>query len=201
MKKMSIPDKLFLLITGHLAGIQIVNGIDGYPAQVIAYFTVVFGILLLASIFLILFGFEILNYSLVVKIFTFLPLIFSAALVATHYPDLQLPYLAFVLAGLMIILFSKYFTNKILTTIIMTTVHGIAGIIIFILPIWLSLTGAVLPIYALVGVGGALIGVGGLLLFFLKKSRAILSRNLIYSFLPVLLLLMTIAFMVGLSAG
>ncbi len=201
MKKMSILDRLFLLITGHLAAFQIVNGIDGFPAQVIVYFTIVFGILLLASIFLILFGFEILKNSIVEIIFTLLPLGISSALVATHYPNLQIPYIAFVLTGFIVILILKYFSKKLLTTIAMTILHGTAGIIIFILPIWLSLTGAVLPIYALIGVGGALIGVGILLLSFIKTGRSILSRDKIYSILPILLLLMTVAFMVGLSAG
>jgi hypothetical protein len=48
-----------------------------------------------------------------------------------------------------------------------------------------------------VGVGGALIGMGGLLLSFLKTGRPILSRDVLLSALPALLLLMTICFVAG----
>ncbi len=72
--------------------------------------------------------------------------------------------------------------------------------VIFILPISLSIKGVTSPLFSFVGIGGALIGVGGLLLAFLKAGKPILPKELIYSVLPCLLLVMTIAFAVGMAA-
>jgi hypothetical protein len=79
-------------------------------------------------------------------------------------------------------------------------VHGVAGLIITLLPISLSLTGRAPAAFALVGVGGALIGGGGLLLAFLKAGRPIISQRMILAALPWLLLLTTAAFVAGFAA-
>ena len=81
--------------------------------------------------------------------------------------------------------------------IVLAVVHGISGMVIFLLPILLSLNGVTEVGFFLVGIGGALIGLGGLLLSFLKTGRPILSRETILTLLPWLFLLMTIAFVAG----
>ncbi len=86
-----------------------------------------------------------------------------------------------------------------IATIVLAVVHGIAGMIIFLLPIILSIQGSVPAGYTLVGIGGALIGAGGLLLAFLRMGKPILSRKIILTILPVLLFLMTAAFVGGFS--
>jgi hypothetical protein len=48
-----------------------------------------------------------------------------------------------------------------------------------------------------VGLGGALIGLTGLLLSFLKTGKPIVSRESILRILPGILLLMTLAFVIG----
>jgi len=53
------------------------------------------------------------------------------------------------------------------------------------------------PGFALVGLGGALIGLTGLLLSFLKTGKPIVSREIILHILPGILLLMTLAFVIG----
>jgi hypothetical protein len=65
----------------------------------------------------------------------------------------------------------------------------------------LAFQGAVEPLFALVGLGGALIGVGGLLLSFLKTGHPILSRETILKVLPGLLLLMAVCFVAGFAGG
>ena len=80
-------------------------------------------------------------------------------------------------------------------------VHGVAGLTIFLLPIFLVLQGTVNPAFTLVGIGGALIGIGGLLLSFLKMGKPILSRETILKILPGLLLLMTFCFVAGFKFG
>ena len=57
------------------------------------------------------------------------------------------------------------------------------------------------PLFALVGVGGALIGVLGLLLSFLKTGKPILSRDTIMRLFPILLLLTTALFVAGFKYG
>ena len=76
-----------------------------------------------------------------------------------------------------------------------------AGLTIFLLPLVLSIRGALGPAFTLVGVGGALIGIGGLLLSFLKAGKPILPRDTILKILPGLLLLMTACFVAGFKYG
>ena len=61
--------------------------------------------------------------------------------------------------------------------VVLALVHGVAGMIIFLLPIIIAITGQANPGFALVGVGGMFIGLGGLLLSFLKAGKPILSRK------------------------
>ncbi|OGO32364.1 MAG: hypothetical protein A2136_07195 [Chloroflexi bacterium RBG_16_54_11] len=84
-----------------------------------------------------------------------------------------------------------------LATIVLALVHGVAGMVVFLLPSILAAQGRMAPGFGLVGLGGALIGLGGLLLSFLKTGRPIVSREIILGILPGLLLLMTIAFVSG----
>ena len=75
--------------------------------------------------------------------------------------------------------------------------HGLAGLLIFGLPIVLSLRGDAPAGFVLVSVGGALIGLGGLLLAFLRAGRSVVQKTTIYAILPGLLLLTTAAFVIG----
>src|SRR4030042_3466653 len=84
---------------------------------------------------------------------------------------------------------------------ILACVHGVSGLLIFGLPLALSLNGAKPPGFALVSLGGALIGVGGLLLSFLRAGRPILSRPNIFAIFPALLLFVTAAFVAGFALG
>ena len=109
-------------------------------------------------------------------------------------------YLAFVILGFLAIVVTRavHIQSK-LPTLVLTLVHGVAGMTIFLLPIVLAILGTVQPLFALVGIGGALIGIGGLLLSFLKAGKPILSRPMILRILPGLLLIMTLLFVVGFS--
>ncbi|OGO65455.1 MAG: hypothetical protein A2030_09500 [Chloroflexi bacterium RBG_19FT_COMBO_50_10] len=82
-------------------------------------------------------------------------------------------------------------------TFVLTLVHGVAGMIVFLLPSILAASGTTHPGFGLVGLGGAMIGLGGLLLSFLKTGRPIVSREIILRILPGILLLMTLAFVTG----
>ena len=103
------------------------------------------------------------------------------------------------IAGLILILITRIYQTGKIPTIVLAVVHGLAGMVIFILPISLSLSGAVSIWFTLVGVGGALIGLAGMTLTFLKMGKPIIPKVLIYKFFPTLLLVMTTMFVVGMS--
>lgn len=197
MKKMSILDRILLLITGLLAAYQIVFGIEGEVAAVIWAYTTAFGVLLIAGLLMIILGFEVLDSPLVVIVSTIIPLSLSLGLVWDYLPAWRIPYLFFTIIGFLAISITRLAFPGRAAVFTLMPVHGIAGLIIFGLPILLSLRGTTPLGFVLVGIGGALIGVGGLLLSFLKAGKPLLSRETILAVLPGLLMLMTAAFVAG----
>jgi hypothetical protein len=195
---MTIPARLLLLLTGLLAAWQVAVGIDGEAALPMIAYTVGFGVLLVAGLLLIILGFEVLDSPIVVIVSTIFPLSLSLGLVWEHLPTCRTAYLVFTLAGLLAIILTRLLPirNK-LPVIVLAGVHGVAGLVIFLLPFVWVLTGRAGPWFSLVGAGGALIGIGGLLLALLKTGHPLLSRETIFRILPGLLLLMTAAFVTG----
>ena len=200
--KMTILDRILLLITGLLAAYQIAVGIDGLATLPIIAYTIAFGILLVAGLLLIILGFDVLDSPIVVIVSTVIPLSLSLGLAWEHLPAYRTVYLVFIILGFLAILVTRLLPlkNK-LPVLMLAAVHGIAGLTIFLLPIIWAFTGRATHGFALVGVGGALIGIGGLLLSFLKAGKPLLSRATILKVLPSLLLLMTAAFVAGFEFG
>ena len=200
--KISVLDRILLLVTGLLAAWQISVGIDHLSTLPIIAYTVGFGVLLVAGLLLVILGFEVLDSPLVVIVSTLIPLSLSLGLVWEHLIAYRILYLVFVILGFLAIVITRAIAmkNK-LPVIVLACVHGIAGMTIFLLPIVMAISGKAHPVFSLVGVGGALIGLGGLLLSFLKMGKPLLSRTLIFKILPGLLLLMTAAFVVGFHFG
>ena len=197
MKKISVLDRILLLITGLLAAYQIVV-IDGNSALATWSYTVAFGVLLVAGVLIIIMGFEVLDSPWVVIVSTIIPLSLSLGLVADYHPAWTTPYLIFVIVGFLAIVYTRLAKPETkLATFTLAVVHAIAGLTIFLLPLFLAFGGTTPMGFTLVGVGGALIGVGGLLLAFLKAGKPILPQNTILTVLPGLLLLMTLCFVAG----
>lgn len=200
--KSSPLHRVLLLLTGVLAAYQIVNGIDDLASMPVAAYTIGFGVLLLAALLLAILGLEALDSPVVVVVSTVIPLSLSLGLVWEHVAPWRQAYLAFAILGFLAIALTRAIPiSGRLPTITLAIVHGIAGLTIFWLPIVLAATGIARPLFALVGVGGALIGLGGLLLSFLKAGAPILSRTVILRVLPALLFLMTAAFVIGFRYG
>jgi hypothetical protein len=200
--KMSIRDRILLLITGLLAAYQIVVGIDHMGTGPICAYTVAFGVLLLAGLLLIILGVEVLDSPIVVIAATLIPLSLSTGLVWQYLPACRLGYLIFAVVGFAGIIITRSLPMPgRLPVLVLAVVHGLAGLLITFLPALLVLRGDEPAGFALVGLGGALIGLGGLLLAFLKAGRPILSRETILKVLPGLLLLMTAAFVGGFAFG
>jgi len=197
MRKISILDRILLLVTVLLAAYQIsygLNGLDPFPTW---SYTVGFGVLLVASLLLIILGFEGLESHIVVIISTLIPLSISLGLITEHFSRFTSLYSAFFIVGFFSVAVTRYAVKERTATIILSAIHGIAGVLITLLPVVLCVTGDVSPGYILVGLGGALIGLGGLLLAFLKAGKPILPRETILSVLPGLLLSMTASYLIG----
>ncbi|MBL6965032.1 MAG: hypothetical protein ISR60_00645 [Anaerolineales bacterium] len=201
MKQISILDRILLLATGLLAAYQIIVGVEGASTLAQTSFTITFGVLLVAGLLLIILGFEALDSPVVVIVSTLIPLSLSIGLVTKYFAELTISYLIFAIAGLLAIIITRYKTPGKAAVMVLMVVHGISGLLIFSLPIVLALRGVTNGGFALVGVGGGLIGIGGMLLSFLKAGKPILSRDIILTVLPGLLLLMTAAFVAGFALG
>jgi len=200
--KMTILDRILLLLTGLLAAYQIVIGINKLSTLPIIAYTIAFGVLLVAGLLLIILGFEVLDSPMVVIASTIIPLSLSLGLVWEHLAAYRTLYLVFAIVGFLAIVITRSvpMKNK-LPVIVLACVHGIAGMIIFLLPVIMAISGTSHPAFSLVGVGGALIGMGGLLLALLNAGKPLLSRETIFRVLPGLLLLMTAAFVAGFRFG
>ena len=199
MRRISVFDRVFLLATVLLASYQIAFGLNGKAPLTIWLYTVGFGILLVAGLLLIILGFEGLENQGIVIVSTLIPLSISLGLVSEHLTRFTYPYLILAVLGFGVIAITRFTVRGKMATIILAVVHGIAGMIIFLLPLMLWYAGKVPAGYGLVSLGGALIGAGGLLLTFLKSGKPLLSQNTVYSLLPIILLLMTGAFVLGFS--
>lgn len=196
--KLSPIDRILLLGTCLLAAYQIVDGIDNLSTVPITAYTIAFGILLVAALLLFILGFDALDEPIVVVISTVIPLSLSLGLVWQHLASLRTFYLAFTIIGFLAVVVSRVnspierFSNPILTF-----VHGIAGLIIFLLPIIVVIEKQAAPAFALVGIGGALIGLDGLVFFFLRAGRPITPKDFTYKTLPLLLFITCAAFVIG----
>ena len=153
--------------------------------------------LIVASLLLIISGFQVLESQLVVIVAAIIPLGFSLGLIADFLPALLNAYLVFALGGFFAIVLTRYRANPRVATIVLTVVHGIAGLVIFLLPIWLFLQSDTPPTLLLISLGGAFIGIGGLMLAFWKSGKPILPVEQILRLLPWLLLAMTLSFTLG----
>ena len=201
MKRITPLDRITLLITGLLAAYLIVMGVEGLPLLATWAYSIAFGVLLIACLLIIINGFEVLDSPWVVIIAAIIPLGLSLGLVIENLPpDWHLPFLVFVVIGFLAILLTRFLVPDRVATIVLAFVHGVAGLMIFGLPIILVLQGVKAPMVLFMSAGGALIGIGGMLLALLKAGKPILSAERIFMLLPWILLLMSASFVLGLGA-
>jgi hypothetical protein len=191
-------DRVLLLMAGLLAGYQVAVGIDDFALVPVLAYTAAFGILLVTGLLLIILGFEILDSPVVAVLSTIIPLSLSLGLIWQYLPAYRMAYLVFTGFGLAAAVLTRAVSLlPRVPSLVLALVHGTAGLVILLLPFWLSLQGTVGPFFSLVSLGGALIGIGGILLAFLKQGRPLLSRQQIYQALPGLLFLTTLCFTAG----
>lgn len=196
--KVTSLDRLLLLVTCLLAAYQVVVGINGLENVPTIAYTIAFGVLLVACLLIIILGFDVLNSRIVVMFSSIIPLSLSLGLIWEQVYSWRVPYLIFVILGYLAIIITRLMNiSARVSTFILAIVHGVAGLVVFLLPSILSAQGIARPGFAFVGLGGALIGLAGLLLYFLKTGRPIVSRQIILRILPAIFLLMTLTFVVG----
>lgn len=194
-------DRMLLFGASLLAAYQVVAGIEGLSSFTILCYTIGFGVILVACLLMIILGFDVLESSPVVILSTLIPLSLSTGLIAEFFPERAPAYLVFAGVGLLAVGLTRVVMRGKVATFVLAIVHGIAGMVIFALPIYLDVLGTVPAGFSLVGVGGALIGIGGLLLFFMRTGSPILSKERILKLFPGLLMLTTAAFVVGFLFG
>ena len=131
--KITPLDRLLLLLTGILAAYQVAVGIDGFQTFPILAYTIAFGVLLVAGLLLIIWGFDVLDSPMVVIVSTIIPLSLATGLIWQHLASLRTSYLVFAILGFLAIILTRSIPmpGK-LPTIVLALVHGIAGMTIFL---------------------------------------------------------------------
>lgn len=195
--KISTLNRIFLFGASLLSAYQVVVGIEGHSSVAILCYTIGFGVVLVACLLMVILGLDVLESPLVVILSTVIPLSLSMGLIA-EFSSVWLPvYLTFSGLGLLAIILTRVVRLGKIAIVVLAIVHGIAGLVIFGLPIFLALKGTVPVGFILVGAGGALIGLGGLLLFFMRAGSPLVTKSSIYKIFPALILVTISAFVAG----
>jgi hypothetical protein len=155
-------------------------------------------VLLLSGLLIIIFGFEILDNSIVVRVAALIPLSLALGLIAQYFPSFALAYAVFAVVGWLAIAGTRRWGSNKLATLILAIVHGVAGLTIVLVPIGLTWQGVTDPSFLWVAVGGIVISGGGMLLGWLRMGYPPIPARNILAALPGLLLASTAAFVVGL---
>jgi hypothetical protein len=199
---MTLFDRLILLLTGLTAIYLIWRFYTRYSkekARHDIYYMMGFVVLLVSGLLLIFFGWDILASPYVLTVATLIPLGVSMGLMHQFVPDYKKVYSWFSLIGLLAIAVTSI-GGMSLKSIAVPVFHGIAGLIIFGLPLYKCVVTKDAPKgFGLVGIGGLLISVGGIALAFIVAGNQLLffSADLVFTILAPLLLLMTLAFTWG----
>ena len=192
-------DGLILLLTGLTAIYLIWYFYKRYQTKKAlydVYYMLGFVVLLVSGLLLIFFGWGILASPYVLTVATLIPLGISLGLMNQFQPDYKKYYSWFALVGLLAIAYTSI-SEHALKSVAVPVFHGVAGLIIFGLPI---LQKDVAKGFWWVGVGGALIGIGGMALAFMiagKPLLGIFTQDFILMILAPLLFLMSLAFAFG----
>lgn len=161
----SRSNRFVLLLAAALAGWQIAHGLpEGTPLPMVAY-TMGFGVLLLACLWLFLMGLEVLEHPLVVVVAALVPLSFSLGLVGEYWPQGMTVFIPFAVVGLIGIAYSRMGKlSSRLGVLMVALVHGVAGLVILGVPVWAVGQGLARPGVLGISAGGAWNGLSGLAL-------------------------------------
>ena len=200
---MTLFDRIVLLLTG-LAAVYLIWRFYGRyskeKARYDIYYMLGFVVLFVSGVLLIFGGWELLASPYVLTVATLIPLGISMGLMHQFMPQYAKAYSWFSVVGLLAIAITSI-GDMSFKSIAVPVFHGIAGLIIFALPLYLCLVKKTAPKgFSMVGVGGLLIGIGGMALAFYKAGKplfGIFTGEFILMILAPLLLLMTLAYTWG----
>ncbi len=193
-------NRIILLVVAILAGVQIVTGIENCGTIPITYYTFSYGIFLVSALLMLLMGVDIIEHATAALAASTLPLGYSMGIVAVFLPAYHLGYgviISVLYAGLVIQKLRDQVKSAMLFQILL---HGLTGLVLFIMPVVLVIQGTVDPGYLGISVGTGLIAIGGMALAFLKSGKPILTKDQIYMIFPGVLLLAVFAFSVGIGS-
>jgi len=200
---MTIFDRIVLLLTGLTAIYILYYFFKRYQKEKAlydVYYMLGFGVLLVSGLLLIFFGWGILDSPYVLTVATLIPLGISLGLMNQFRPKYKKIYSWFALVGFLAIAVTSI-GGMALKSVAVPVFHGVAGLIIFGLPIYKCVVEKNAPKgFGMVGIGGALIGIGGMSLAFMiagKPLFGIFTQDFILMILAPLLFLMTLAFTFG----
>ncbi|MEN8191954.1 MAG: hypothetical protein ABFS12_04000 [Bacteroidota bacterium] len=199
MKKVSILNRIIFLLTGHMAGYQIIFGMDDYSNLTTTLYTISFGVLLLACLILLLMGFEIMENDYVAVIAAIIPITLSLGLVTDKFEYFTL-YTILISTGFLVAVLLRFFSSGKIASLSLGVIHFLSGSVVFFIPIILFFTGKVEMQILMISFGGILIGIGGMLLGLLKAGKQFLRKEQVYSLFPIILFLTTTSFVIGLAA-
>ncbi len=195
--KIGILDRLFLMATIFLASYEIVKGIENYPKESIIALTIGFGVLVIASILIFIFGIQILENNYIPVVSSIIPFSFAYTLFNVYMDKYSKYFLVFLVIGFFIVAISRFLKGNILKTLILSFFHAISGILIVFIPILLFISGKAEIKIVFISLGGALIGIGGILLSFIRAGKPILPEKLVYSLLTPLLFFVVLFLVLG----
>jgi hypothetical protein len=198
-KKTKTINKILLMIMVLLSSYQVVIGGHGVKQITIWAYTIGFGILVISGLLMIILGYEILDNPLVVFFSSIIPLSIATGLVSQVSDTFSLVYLIIAIIGLVLILISRSVQNSFFGLITLVIVHGVSGLSILLIPIYLVIIGGAQPLFVMISVGGALMGLGGILILLNETKKISIPAQSKAFLLPGILLLTTIFLSVGLS--
>jgi hypothetical protein len=199
---MTLFDQIVLLLTG-LTAVYLIWRFYGRYSKGKAlhdiYYMMGFAVLFVSGVLLIFGGWDLLASPYVLTVATLIPLGISIGLMNQFLPEYKKAYSWFALVGFLAIAITSI-GGMALKSVAVPVFHGVAGLIIFGLPLYLCLGTKTAPKgFGMVGVGGLLIGIGGIALAFIVAGKQLLffSTDFVFTILAPLLLLMTLAFTWG----
>ncbi len=195
---LSILSRIIYLLTAILASYEIINGMDNYSNLITTLYTISFGLLLLASLLLLIMGFEIMENDFIAVATAIIPITLSLGLVI-HELEHYLMYALLIGICFIIALAFRFFAKGKIASLSIGIVHLLSGTVIFLLPIILVSIGKTNYHILWISLGGLLIGIIGIFLGFIKAGKEILSIEKIEKIFPIILMLTTFSFIIGLS--
>ncbi len=201
-------DRILLLVTG-LTAIYLIWRFYGRYTQKKGlydlYYIPGFAVLFVSGVLLIFLGYSILGLGgsalspYILPVASLIPLCISMGISEQYYPGWKKPYKWLTAIGFLAIAITSIAGMESIKKLAVPIFHSVAGLLIFLGPIFAVKNGKAPKGFVWVGIGGALIGIGGIALAFLTSGAQLLffSTAVVLAILAPLLLLMTLAFTWG----